>query len=249
MAIPARSASRGLIAITFSQTTLVRGFGSSCSQARSAWVPSQTVGSGRNSTSIPSETARSRGGRRPRVSATGCGRMRAVRPEAPAQGLGEAGLEGRVVLARVPPARLEEAEPLLSAIPAFAAGEEGQHLRQGPAVVQGGDRRLDQPHGPVEGPDVAPGFQRVGGGQVPIGMGAGLVVVEPGMDLERHPRHPGGEIEGAGGLVDRVGAEHDERLDGAAPHRLRELRQGPGAGLLRGRRVDARSCRYCRAHR
>lgn len=58
------------------------------------------------------------------------------------------------------------------------------------------------------------------------------------MDLEGHARHPGGEIEGAGRLVDRVGAEDDEHLDGTPIHGLREIREGPGARLRHGRRVD-----------
>ena len=48
-----RSARPGLTATTLSHTTLVSGFGSSCSQAFPATLPSQTVGSGRNRTVRP----------------------------------------------------------------------------------------------------------------------------------------------------------------------------------------------------
>ena len=48
-----RSAMPGLMATTLSHTTLVSGFGNSCSQAFPATLPSQTVGSGRNSTVRP----------------------------------------------------------------------------------------------------------------------------------------------------------------------------------------------------
>ena len=144
------------------------------------------VGSGRNSTSIPSESGAT-AGRPACVSATvsaGCA-LSAQKPRRRASE--KRASKAARVLARRPRQRALRRPSRPRRPPRLPSARKAEHLRQGAAVVQGRDRRLDQPHGPVEGPDVAPGFQRMGGGQVPIGMGAGLVVVEPGMDLQRHP--------------------------------------------------------------
>ncbi|MFC6746787.1 hypothetical protein ACFQFG_20710 [Methylobacterium persicinum] len=162
-------------------------------------------------------------GRRPRHAHI-LRRWRAVGEEPQPQGLREPCLESRVVLAVAAPLRLEQAEGIGALV---RPGEKGEHLLRRAAVVERRYRRLDQPHRPVRGAHVAPGFEGVGQGQVPVGVGAGLVVVEPRMDLERHALHPLGEVEGAGRLVDRVGPQHDQRLHLAPVHRPGEVGEDP----------------------
>ena len=68
----------------------------------------------------------------------------------------------------------------------------------------------------------------MGQGQVPVGMGGGLVGIGGRVDLERHPGEVLGEGEVARGRVDRVDPEHQQGAHAARRHRVPQVGKGLG---------------------
>ncbi len=88
----------------------------------------------------------------------------------------------------------------------------------GAAKIERQDQRLHDGDGAVVGPGIAPGFQEMRFGNVPLAQFRGLVGVEPHVDAQLHFRHALGEVEIHGRVVDRIAADDDEGIDFAGVH-------------------------------
>ena len=82
-----------------------------------------------------------------------------------------------------------------------------------PALVERLDQRLHDRGRAVEGAGVAPRFQVVGLGQMPVALPRRFVLVEAQMDAQRHLLHVLGEAQVGRRGEDRIAAEDHQHLD------------------------------------
>ena len=100
------------------------------------------------------------------------------------------------------------------------AQEDGQQLVSRLALVERSDQRLLDRRRPVKRPQVAPRFEAMGLGDMPVAELGRLIVIEPEVDaqLDLVAAEHRGEIEVRRGIVGRVSAEDDQGVDGAGVH-------------------------------
>ena len=92
-------------------------------------------------------------------------------------------------------------------------------------VVERRDERLHQRHRPVVRARIAPGFERVRVGDVPVREFGRLVLIEAVVDHDADLREPFPELDVRRRREHRVVAEDHEQLDLSGLHRGRQLRE------------------------
>src|SRR5258708_17682846 len=80
----------------------------------------------------------------------------------------------------------------------------GQDLACGLSAIQRLDLWLDETNRAVIGAKIAPRFERMRFGEVPLARGRGLVFIETEVRAERHARQGAGKIKVRGRIVDTV---------------------------------------------
>ena len=127
-----------------------------------------------------------------------------------------------------------------------ALTQRGQHLVRRLTAVQRRDERLDDRHGAIVGPDVAPGFQEVRLGYVPLAHLRGLVFIQADMRADRHLGERGGELQIGRRGVDRIAAQNQQGVHGTGVHVRDERTQI--RELVRRARFDGLGIRDRLAH-
>ena len=231
--------------ITFSHTVLVSGFGSSCSQALLATLPSQTVGSGRIRTSRPVlEEAGFRGvgrrGRRLHVHR----RERRVLHEARQQHLVPGRFEVRIA-GRLPPERAQACHSR-SAVRDRASSTgfrspSARHRAAGSSAGSASPCHRERARRPRIPADAASG--RCQSDSVAVSS-----TCRPAWIFNTAFGSSVGEIGVGRRGVDRIGVQHHQHRDLTGAQCLHQVFERLG---LREHRigVEDRRCRYCRAPR
>ena len=166
-----------------------------------------------------------RGRRGGRVEGDGFGGEGGAVNEAGAEGGFPARGEGGGVGAALPEGAEEVAAGVL-----LAVGEVGDQFVGGAAFVERLDGGLHEADGAVDRAGVAPSFERVLEGQVPLAADGGFVDLGAGVDGERDLGEGVGEGEAAGCAVGGVGVDHEQDLDIAGVHVVDEGGQVLGLG-------------------
>ena len=184
--------------MALSHVSFVIGFGSSWSQPLFAKRPSRTPGSDRNASSRPG------GGEGGRADPHGLWLERRARDDAVVQPSPPARVVPRV---DVP----EPADDVVSRSLWTVAEGRHQFVRGLPAVERR-DERLDDRRRAVMSARVAPRFEEVRLGNVPVAQCRCLVFVQAEVHAQRHPPHRPGEVEVGRSGVHRIPGDDDEQL-------------------------------------
>ncbi len=93
------------------------------------------------------------------------------------------------------------------------SGKDCYYFIRGVAIVERLDERLNHAYRAIERARIAPGFQEMRGGDVPVAQLRGFVVIEAGMHARFNFQQRGAEIEIHWRVVDGiVAAEHEEQV-------------------------------------
>ena len=104
-------------------------------------------------------------------------------------------------------------------------GQQRQHFMGGPALVQRLDQGLDDRHRSVVGLRIAPRFQVMGLGKVPVALMRGLIDKQAVMNTEGDLLQMINKVEIRWRGVNRVAAEDDQKLNPPMLHVLHEFPQ------------------------